>query len=425
MKPQIRVTFGPPVAGLKPRVAAADRPRLDFADPGFVVDPYAAYRRLRERAPVWRAPWGEWVLTRHSDIAAVLKSPRFGRDFEEKLVNPGHRLPIFDEPAYRFLALSMLVRDPPDHTRLRALVCKAFTARRVEAMRPRIEAKVDELLDAIIPRRHMEVMADLARMLPIIVICDMLGIQEGERSELLTNYRFAGGLLDPKPKSTQEIAQQNASALWVRAFFEEMFQRRMRAPGDDLITALLQVRDDASGRLSHDELASNLTLLFEAGHATSTNLIGNGLLALHRDPSQWALLTARPQLAAGAVEELLRYEPPVQMTGRKAFEDVALPGGALIRYRERVLCLLGAANRDPEVHRDPDRLDITRPDPAPMSFGGGIHHCLGAQLARIEGEIVFRRLAERLPALTLDDVANPRWQPTVALRGLARLDARW
>ena len=403
----------------------ADRPLLDLADPKFLADPYPAYRLLRERAPVWRSPTGLWVLTRYADVAAVSKDARFGHDFEGKLSDPRERSELLEEPVFQGLRLSMLVRDPPDHTRLRGLVAKAFTARRLEEMRPKIAALVETLLDAVEPRGAMDVIGDFARPLPVLVICELLGIPEADRPRFLTGYRVSGRALDPTPMTREELDEVNAVAVRNRGYFEELFARRRDADGDDLISALLHVRDEHDGRLTHDELAANIGLLFGAGHETTTHLIGNGLLALHRNPEQWQKLVSEPALAANAVEELLRFDSSVQLTSRKAFEDVTLADGTLVRRGESVMCLLGAANRDPEVYADPEKLDITRTGVRPLSFGGGIHHCLGAQLARIEGEIAFRRLAERLPKLTLEDVEHPTWRPTITLRGLAKLPARW
>jgi cytochrome P450 len=401
------------------------RPLLDFFDDRFIADPYPAYKALRERAPVWRTPLGFWALSRHVDVGSVLKDQRFGHDFGGKLSDLGDRAEARQRPAYQSLGRSMLTRDPPDHTRLRGLVVKAFTARRVEAMRPRIEACVDHLLDRVAGARRMDVIGDFARILPVTVICDMLGIPEADRARFLSGYRVSGRLLDPIPITPQELDQADANTLYNRAYFEDLFVRRSRDPADDLISALLQVRDEQDGRLTHDELAANIALLFGAGHETTANLIGNGLLALHRHPAQWARLCADPSLSAFAVEELLRFDSSVQVTSRKAFEDVRLPEGTPIARGEAVVCLLGAANRDPAVYPDPDRLDITRTGVRALAFGGGIHYCLGAQLARIEAEIAFRRLAERLPDLVLEDLEHPSWLPRITLRGLARLYARW
>jgi cytochrome P450 len=404
---------------------ATSRPLLDLTDPRFLADPYPFYRLLRERAPVWRSPTGLWVLTRYADVAAVSKDPRFGHDFEGKLSDPRERNELLDEPVFQGLRLSMLVRDPPDHTRLRGLVAKAFTARRLEEMRPKIEALVETLLDKVAPRGKMDVIADFARPLPVLVICELLGIPEQDRPRFLSGYKVSGRALDPTPMTREELDEVNAIAVRNRGYFEELFERRRDAEGDDLISALLHVRDEHDGRLTHDELAANIGLLFGAGHETTTHLIGNGLLALHRSPEQWRKLVAEPSLAGNALEELLRFDSSVQLTSRKAFEDVTLADGTLVRRGESVMCLLGAANRDPEAYADPEKLDITRKNVRPLSFGGGIHHCLGAQLARIEGEIAFRRLAQRLPGLALEDIEHPSWKRTITLRGLTKLEARW
>jgi cytochrome P450 len=208
-------------------------------------------------------------------------------------------------------------------------------------------------------------------------------------------------------------------------YFQQLFELRRKNPGDDLTTQLVQAEQDGS-KLSNEELTANIILLFGAGHETTVNLIGNGLLALHRNPDQLALLKARPDLISNAIEEFLRYDSSVQMTGRVALEDIEDLGGKKIPKGDTVLCLLGSANRDPEAYPDrPDSLDITRSNVKPLSFGGGIHHCLGAQLARIEAEIAILTLLRRLPDLRLNDAQNPEWRSTFVLRGLKRLPASW
>lgn len=401
-------------------------PPFNPLDPAFIRDPYPTYRSLRERSPVWRSPLGPWILSRYRDIDAVVKDRRFVHDFEGLISDPGNRRAVLHEPVTQNLAQSMLVRDPPDHTRLRGLVVRAFTARRVEEMRPRIEALVQELIDAVLPRRAMDVIGDLSHKLPVIVICDMLGIPEEDRAPFLGGFRISGRTLDPVPMTRAEIEEGNAGVLRTHAYFEGLFERRRNDPGDDLISALMAVRDEEDGRLSPVELTANINLLFAAGHETTANLIGNGLLALHRNPDQWDLLVREPERAAGAVEELLRYDSSVQLTTRKASEDVEVGEERVtIKRGEGVICLLGAGNRDPAQYQDPERLDITRQNVRPLSFGGGIHHCLGAQLARIEAEVTFRALAERLPGLRLDNIENPEWRPTLTLRRLAALPAHW
>jgi cytochrome P450 len=319
----------------------------------------------------------------------------------------------------------MLQQDPPDHTRLRGLVVKAFTARRVEDMRPRIQAIVDATLDRVEPLGHMDLIEDFAFRLPVTVICDMLGIPEDHREVFYKSLRGGGRLLDPVPLSRAEIDEANAGNLMARAYFHQLFELRRREPGDDLTTQLVHAEEDGS-KLSNEELTANIILLFGAGHETTVNLIGNGLLALFRNPDQLALLKANPAHITNAVEEFLRYDSSVQMTGRVALEDIGDLGGTAIPSGETVLCLLGSANRDPAVYPDhPDRLDIARPNVRPLSFGGGIHFCLGAQLARIEAEVAITTLLRRLPEIRPDDIENPKWRPTFVLRGLQEFPASW
>ena len=406
--------------------APAGIPAFNPLDPAFIANPYPTYGMLRERMPIWRSPLGPWVLSRYRDIAPLLKDGRFVHDFEGRISDPGNRRAVLNEPVTRNLGDSMLVRDPPDHTRLRGLVARAFTARRVEEMRPRIEALVTQLIDAVADRGSMDIIADLSHPLPVIVICDMLGIPEDDRAQFLHGFRISGRSLEPVPMSRAELDEANEGVLRNRAYFESLFERRATSPGDDLISALMAVRDEEDGRLTPDEMTANISLLFAAGHETTANLIGNGMLALHRNPDQWARLVSDPSLAAGMIDELLRYDSSVQLTTRKAAEDCEIGEERVaIKRGEGVICLLGAANRDPAQYENAETLDITRKNVRPLSFGGGIHHCLGAQLARIEAEVTFRALAERLPGLALDNIETPQWRPTLTLRRLAALPAHW
>jgi cytochrome P450 len=292
-------------------------------------------------------------------------------------------------------------------------------------MRPRIQQIVDETLDRIIPEGKMDLIEDFAFRLPVTVICDMLGIPEEHRDVFYTRARVGGRILDPVPMSAEEIQQANAGSMMSEMYFQQLFELRRKNPGDDLTTQLVQAEEEGS-KLSNEELTANIILLFGAGHETTVNLIGNGLLALHRNPDQLALLKARPELMPNAIEEFLRYDSSVQLTGRVALEDIEDLGGKRIPKGENVMCLLGSANHDPAVYPDhPERLDVTRSNVRPLSFGGGIHFCLGAQLARIEAEIAMATLLRRLPDLRLDDAVNPEWRPTFVLRGLKRLPASW
>lgn len=392
--------------------------------PEFIRDPYPAYARLRATDPMHLNSFGAFIASRHAEASLVLRDKRFGKDFVHRSVKR-YGPKIMDEPVFRSMSHWMLQQDPPDHTRLRGLVVKAFTARRVEDMRPRIQQIVDQTLDAVADRGHMDLIADFAYRLPVTIICDMLGIPEEHREMFHQRSGEGGRLLDPVPLTAAEIAEGNAGNMMSQLYFQQLFELRRKKPGDDLTTQLVQAEQDGS-KLSNEELTANIILLFGAGHETTVNLIGNGVLALHRNPDQLALLKARPDLISNAIEEFLRYDSSVQMTGRVALEDIEDLGGKKIPKGDTVLCLLGSANRDPAAYPDrPDSLDITRSNVKPLSFGGGIHHCLGAQLARIEAEVAILTLLRRLPDLRLNDAQNPEWRSTFVLRGLKRLPASW
>jgi cytochrome P450 len=392
--------------------------------PEFIRDPYPAYERLRTTDPMHLTVHGAFLASRHAEVSQVLRDKRFGKDFIERSKRR-YGPKIMEEPVFRSMSHWMLQQDPPDHTRLRGLVVKAFTARRVEDMRPRIQQVVDQTIDAVIERGQMDLIEDFAFRLPVTIICDMLGIPEEHREMFHKGSRDGGRILDPVPLTPDEIAQANLGHAMAKMYFEQLFELRRKNPGDDLTTQLVQAEEDGS-KLTNEELTANIILLFGAGHETTVNLIGNGLLALHRNPVELALLKADPSPITNAIEEFLRYDSSVQMTGRVALEDIDNLGGKKIPRGESVLCLLGSANRDPAVYPEhPERLDIKRPNVRPLSFGGGIHHCLGAQLARIEAEIAIATLLRRIPRLRLDDADNPEWRSTFVLRGLKRLPASW
>ena len=404
--------------------AVKTEPLFDPLSPDYIRDPYPFYERLRNTDPVHLTEHRSYLASRHAEASLVLRDKRFGKDFVERTVRR-YGPKIIEEPVFRSMSHWMLQQDPPDHTRLRGLVVKAFTARRVEDMRPRIQQVVDQTIDAVIDSGHMDLIEDFAFRLPVTIICDMLGIPEEHREAFYKGSRDGGRILEPVPMTQEEIAQANAGNAMARMYFEQLFELRRREPGDDLTTQLVQAEEDGS-KLTNEELTANIILLFGAGHETTVNLIGNGLLALHRNPDQLALLKSNPSLITNAIEEFLRYDSSVQLTGRVALQDIPDLGGKKIPKGETVLCLLGSANRDRAAYHDhPDRLDITRPNIRPLSFGGGIHHCLGAQLARIEAEIAISTLLRRLPELRLDDADNPEWRPTFVLRGLKRLPASW
>jgi hypothetical protein len=399
-------------------------PLFNPLSPDFIRNPYPHYERLRNTDPMHVNAHGAFVASRHAEVSLVMRDKRFGKDYVERTIRR-YGPKIMDEPMFRSMSHWMLQQDPPDHTRLRGLVVKAFTARRIEDMRPRIQEVVDQAIDAVFEKGHMDLIEDFAFRLPVTIICDMLGIPGEHREVFYSGSRNGGRILDPVPLSPEEITQANAVDAMTKMYFEPLFEIRRRNPGNDLITQLIQA-EEAGDKLSNAEMTANIILLFGAGHETTVNLIGNGLLALYRNPDQLALLKANPSLMTGAVEEFLRYDSSVQMTGRVALEDIEDIGGKRIPKGENVLCLLGSANRDDAVYPDrPDQLDITRPNVRPLSFGGGIHFCLGAQLARLEAGIAIATLLRRLPELKLDDAENPEWRPTFVLRGLKQLPASW
>jgi pimeloyl-[acyl-carrier protein] synthase len=378
--------------------------------PTFHANPYPFYHRLRAADPVHRTPMGLWVLTRYDDVVAVLKDPRFGREgFEQILAN------VYGEGAR-----SMLFRDPPDHTRLRGLVSQAFTPRMIERMRSHIQDIVDRLLDRVQNANAMDVIADLAYPLPLTVICEMLGVPTDAHSgicqwsaDLARSVDAIGMPTDEEVVKRGRVAQQA-----MLDYFSDLIPERRQTPRDDLL-GLLIAAEEQGDRLSEGELLITCILLFVAGHETTVNLIGNGLLALLNHPDELAKLRADLTLLPGAVEELLRYDSPVQRTARITNTDVELDGRKIAKG-SLVVTAIGAANRDPAHFPDPDRLDITRRDNRHIAFGFGIHFCLGAPLARLEGQIAIDTLLRRMPGLRLVTSA-PEWRESSTLRGLKRL----
>jgi cytochrome P450 len=359
--------------------------------PEFRRDPYPAYRRLREADPVHWNPPGIWVLTRHADAVAMLRNPRMSVDFRNSdLYEVFRQMQGIDTTAER--PQSMLFRDPPDHTRLRSLVTKAFTAKRIDDLKPRMQRIVDDLLDAAFERGEMDVVAELAYPLPVTVICEMLGVPEEDHQRFHAWSADLVSTLDPMTgPDVMERAME--AALAFDAYFAGLIATRRTERRDDLLSALIAAEEEG-GHLSQEELLIQLELLLVAGHETTVNLISNGTLALLQNPDEMRRLREEPALIKSGVEELLRYYPPVQLTGRIPLEDMRI-GGTHVARGQQVLALLGAANRDPEAFDEPDRLDLSREPNRHIAFGNGIHHCLGAALARAEGQIAIGTLTLR------------------------------
>lgn len=390
---------------------------IDMLSPEFKANPHPVYARLREEDPVHlvQLPDGPvWLITRYDDVQTVLKDPRFIKDWY-KLVSP-EKLAKLDVVEH-FFNRHLLHMDPPDHTRMRALVHKDFTPRLVDALRPRIQQIADTLLDAVQDKGEMDLIDDYAFPLPITVIAEMLGVPVEDQDKF---RRWSDRAILPitSDEGWQTLLSEMGEFM---SYLGAMFAQRRQDPRSDLISALVQAEDEGS-MLSEGELYSMVFLLLIAGHETTVNLIGNGTLALLQHPDQLAKLRADPTLIKPAVEELLRYNGPVETsTTRWAIEDVEI-GGKRIMKRDMVLVVLTSANRDSQHFANPTALDITREDNKHLAFGSGIHYCLGAPLARLEGQIGLLTLVQRFPNLKLNTAPEDlRWRPGTLLRGLHTL----
>lgn len=384
------------------------------------ADPYPRYRQLREVAPVHRSDLGAvWFLTRWADCNAVLRDPRLGKgdlnDDRRALFNPG--LPPRQQTV---MGNSMLFVNPPDHTRLRGLVSRGFTPRRMQDLEAHVGHMADVIVDRMAAEGDVDVMDALAFRLPVQVIGELVGVPPSDRDQFRTLVRASAAALEPGVTAEQVEDAEHATAI-MDDYFRSLIERRRADLEHDLVSALIAARD-GEDRLSEDEMVATLILLFAAGFETTTNLIGNGLLCLLRNPDQFARLRAQPGLVPSAVEEMLRFESPVQVDARTAFEPVEIDGHR-VDTGETVVTFLGAANRDPTEFVDPERFDVTRDPNHPLSFAAGIHYCLGANLARLEGRIVFDRLVRRTADVEwLDDA--PDWRGTLILRGVNHLHVR-
>jgi cytochrome P450 len=394
---------------------------FDPFDPQYVADPHAFFARLRATAPVQSATLRDgqvvWLLTGYAEAEAAFADPRLVKDPRNARSLEGlARMPVRPE-AMQYLRANMLSRDPPDHIRLRRLVSKAFTPRMVEQLRPRVQAIADSLLDTVVGRGKMDLIDAYAFPLPITVIAEMLGIPAADRAQFRDWSDALLTAFGPVPAGPAAVA----AAKGLRRYLEARFEERRRAPTEDLITGLLQA-EEAGDKLSQEELQGMVFLLLVAGYETTANLIGSGVLALLQHPDQLARLRSDPALLPSAVEELLRFCAPVTTSSlRYAAEDVTT-GDVVIPKGDMVLVVIAAANRDPARFPSPEGLDITRADNKHLAFGHSIHFCLGASLARLEGEIALGTLLHRMPDLRLGVAPEAlTWRPNFAWRGLEKL----
>lgn len=392
-------------------------------DPAFRADPYPMYRRFREEDPAHFSDLAQIrVLSKYADCAVLLRDPRTSNDQTkaESWADQVRAQGFDPDEIMAERARPFLFTDPPDHTRLRGLVNKAFTPRVVEGLRPRIQEIVDRLLDAAAERGEIDVIADLAFPLPVAMICELLGVPAEDVGRFRVWSAMAARSLDPDFVLPQEEIDTRDRAFGeFNDYFRELIAKRRKRLGEDVLSALI-VAEDEGQKLTENELIATAILLLIAGHETTVNLIGNGTLALLRNPDEAQRLRDDPTLIRSGVEELLRYDSPVQLTSRIAGEDIELPSLTLEKGKQAIL-MLGSANRDPEQFPDPDRLDLGRSDNRHLAFGMGIHFCLGAPLARAEGQVALGELVRRFPGMRmLED--PPEYKPTFTLRGLASLN---
>jgi cytochrome P450 len=408
-------------AAVAPHDRGFDEILQAMATPEFRQDPYPLYARMRPEHPVYRSSQGVWYLTRYADVEAALHDLRLSSDQERIL----RALAAQQGPMQRVSKLgkriggSMLRADPPGHTRLRKLVNHAFTARRIQGLRPRIEMIVAELLDnAVAAGPPMDLIASLAYPLPITVICELLGVPHPDRQRVRDWSRILVDETAGSDLTEEGIARAELAVEEFQGYLLDLIRKRRAEPADDILSALAAAAERGD-QLTDDELVATSFVLLVAGHETTINLVGNGTLALLRYPDQLRRLQQDPTLIRSAVEELLRYDSPVQAVLRVVVGTVEV-SGCTLGDGDLVLPMLGAANHDPDRFDDPDQLDVGRSNNRHLSFGNGPHFCLGAPLARLEGEIAIGTLVRRLPRLRLD-TETLEWRPNLLLRGLNAL----
>jgi cytochrome P450 len=385
------------------------------------ANPYPFYAELRSQDPVhWDEELGFWVLTRYRDIVSVYHDPRFSR--AQGLRRGYERLPdneqVIAEPVYQSFSKTMFYSDPPYHTHLRGLVNSAFTPNAIEQMRPYVQQTVDKLLDTVDTSKIWDVIQDFAYHLPILVITQMLGLPAEGRGQFKAWSDDLFAILGSVPHAPELMDRAAQSLGELTKYIIELSDDHRRQPRKDLLNGLVEAVEGGK-QLTQEELVANIIILLSAGHETTSNLIGNGLLALLRNPDQMQKLHNHPSLIASAVEEMMRYDNPVQISYRSAAADVEIAGN-WIRKGQLVNSILGAGNRDPEHYSEPDRFDITRDEGKHLGLGLGIHFCLGAPLLRLEAQIAFTSILHRFPEMQLA-TENLEWQEHPIFRGVKSL----
>ncbi|WP_416970516.1 cytochrome P450 [Streptomyces sp. 4F14] len=394
---------------------------FDPWDPAFLADPYPAYAGLRERGRVIHYErTDQWLVPHHADVSALLRDRRLGRTYLHRYEHEDFGRtppPTEHEPFHTLNDHGMLDLEPPDHTRIRRLVSKAFTPRTVEQLKPYVTKLAGELADQLVERGGGDLLADVAEPLPVAVIAEMLGIPEGDRAPLRPWSAAICGMYELNP-SEETAANAVRASVEFSDYLRELIAERRKSPGDDLMSGLIAAHDEGD-RLTEQEMISTAVLLLNAGHEATVNATVNGWNALFDNPDQLALLRADHSLIPGAVEELMRYDTPLQLFERWVLDDIEVDGVVIPRGAE-VALLFGAANHDPAVFSAPERLDLRRTDNPHISFSAGIHYCIGAPLARMELVASLTALLEKAPTLRL--AREPRRKPNFVIRGLEGLD---
>ncbi|MGY5044578.1 cytochrome P450 [Streptomyces sp. 900105755] len=393
---------------------------FDPWDPDFLADPYPAYAELRARGRVqYFEPTNQWLVPHHADVSALLRDRRLGRTYQHRFTHEdfGRSAPAPEhEPFHTLNDHGMLDLEPPDHTRIRRLVSKAFTPRTVERLKPYVSRLAGELVDGLVRSGGGDLLADVAEPLPVAVIAEMLGIPEADRAPLRPWSADICGMYELNPSEDTAVKAVRASVEF-SDYLRELIAERRKEPGDDLISGLIEAHDEGD-RLTEQEMISTAVLLLNAGHEATVNATVNGWYALFRNPAQLAALRADHSLVPTAIEELMRYDTPLQLFERWVLDEIEIDGTTVPRGAE-IAMLFGSANHDPAVFRDPGHLDLTRRDNPHISFSAGIHYCIGAPLARLELAASMTALLERAPTLTL--TAEPRRKPNFVIRGLEGL----
>ncbi|MFI8188680.1 cytochrome P450 [Streptomyces sp. NPDC085946] len=393
---------------------------FDPWDPAFLADPYPAYAELRARGRVhWFEPTRQWLVPHHADVSALLRDRRLGRTYQHRFTHEefGRTAPPPEhEPFHTLNDHGMLDLEPPDHTRIRRLVSKAFTPRTVERLKPYVRELADDLVSRLVAAGGGDLLTDVAEPLPVAVIAEMLGVPEADRAPLRPWSADICGMYELNP--SRETAQKAVRAsVEFSEYLRGLIAERRKEPGDDLVSGLIAAHDE-DDRLTEQEMISTCVLLLNAGHEATVNATVNGWWALFRNPGQLAALRADHALVPAAVEELMRYDTPLQLFERWVLDDIEIDGTVIPRGSE-VALLFGSANHDPAVFTGPERLDLTRGDNPHISFSAGIHYCIGAPLARIELAASMTALLEKAPSLSL--AAEPRRKPNFVIRGLEGL----